>query len=39
MFRENIPKDDQRVPAEVPDEETHAFRATEAHILMMFFNV
>jgi hypothetical protein len=23
MFRENIPKDDQRVPAEGPDEEAH----------------
>jgi hypothetical protein len=30
MFRENIPKDDQRVPAEGPDEEAHGLWATEA---------
>jgi hypothetical protein len=35
MFRENIPKDDQRVPAEGPDEEAHGLAAAEACLLMM----
>ncbi len=35
-FRENIPKDDQWVPAEGPDEEAHSLRAAEARLLMMF---
>jgi hypothetical protein len=30
IFRENIPKDDQRVPAEGPDQEAHGLQATEA---------
>ncbi len=33
MFRENIPKDDQRVPAEGPDEEAHGLGAAEARLL------
>jgi hypothetical protein len=33
MFRKNIPKDDQRVPAEGPDEEAHGLGATEACLL------
>jgi hypothetical protein len=41
MFRENIPKDDQPVPAEGPDEEAHGLGAVEAplvnlEILMIF---
>ncbi len=45
MFRENIPKDDQRVPAEGshkeihaegPDKEAHGLGAAEAWPLMMF---
>jgi hypothetical protein len=32
MFRKNSPKDDQRVPAEGPDEETHRLGATEARL-------
>jgi hypothetical protein len=37
IFRENIPKDDQRVPAEGPDEEADGRRAAEACLLMMFY--
>jgi hypothetical protein len=33
MYRENIPKDDQRVPAEGPDEEADGLRAAEARLL------
>jgi hypothetical protein len=33
MFRENIPKDDKRVPAEGPDEEAHSLGAAEARIV------
>jgi hypothetical protein len=33
MFRENIPKDDQRLPAEGPDDEAHGLRATEARLV------
>jgi hypothetical protein len=33
IFRENIPKDDQRVPAEGPDEEAHGLGAAEARLL------
>jgi hypothetical protein len=29
MFRENIPKDDQRVPAEGPDEEAQGLEDTK----------
>ncbi len=33
MFRENIPKDDQRVPAEGPNKEIHGLGATEAQLV------
>ncbi len=33
MFRENIPKDDQRVPAEGPDEEANRLGAAEAQLV------
>jgi hypothetical protein len=33
MFSENIPKDDQRVPAEGPDEEAHGLGAPEARLV------
>jgi hypothetical protein len=33
MFRENIPKDDQRVSAEGPDEEADGLGAAEARLL------
>jgi hypothetical protein len=33
MFRENVPKDDQRVPAEGPDEEPHGLGAAEARLV------
>jgi hypothetical protein len=36
MFRENIPKDDQQVPAEGPVQETQGLGAAEACLLMMF---
>jgi hypothetical protein len=36
-FRENIPKDDQQVIAEGPDEEPHGLRAPKARLLMMFY--
>jgi hypothetical protein len=37
LFRENIPKDDQRVIAEGHDEEPHGLRAPKARLLMMFY--
>jgi hypothetical protein len=33
MFRENIPKDDQRVPAEGLDEEAHGLGDTKARLV------
>ncbi len=36
MFRENIPKDDQRVPAEGPDKEAHRLGATEAQLVDLY---
>jgi hypothetical protein len=33
IFRENIPQDDQRVPAEESHKETHGLGATEARLV------